>query len=152
MAQYQGVLNASNFILMVGESLGTATPVGFATDLSISISEDPRDTTNKFSEGWRTLAEGLRSFSISASHLFAENATNGEAELWSALENRNALFFKCTVQNGSITSTDEVDGNTRFTGQIRITSLERSGGVEDNVTFSLTGEGTGPLVREIISE
>jgi len=152
MAQIQGVLNASNFILMTGSSLATATPVGFATDLSISISEDPRDTTNKFSQGWRTLAEGLRSFSISASHLFAEDAANGEEELYNALASRTSLYFKCTVQNGSIPSTDEVNGNTRFRGQIRITSIERSGGVEDNVTFSITGEGTGPLIREIISE
>lgn len=152
MAQYEGVLNASNFVLYTGADLSTATPIGFATDCSISISMEPRDTTNKFSLGWRTLAEGLRQFSISASQLFAENATNGEAELYASLNSRVPLAFKLTVQNGSIPDTSEVNGNTRFTGTAWVTSIERSGGIEDNVTFNVTLEGSGVLTREIISE
>ena len=152
MAQYQGVMNASKLILYAGTSLATATPIGFATDVSISISAETRDVTNKFSQGWRYLAEGLRSFSVSGSHLFAENATNGEAELYAAIDNRTPLFFKVTVQNDNASSTAEVNGNTRYTGQMWITSLEKTGGVEDNVTFSFTGEGSGELTRETISE
>lgn len=152
MAQYTGVMNASKFILYTGTSLANATPVGFATDVSISVSQETRDTTNKFSQGWTYRAEGLRSFSVSGSHLFAENATNGEAELWASINGRTALFFKATVQNDNDASTAEVNGNTRYTGQIWITSLERTGGVDDNVTFSFTGEGSGALTRETISE
>lgn len=152
MAQFTGVMNASKFILYTGTSLAAATPVGFATDVSISVSQETRDTTNKFSQGWTYRAEGLRSFSVSGSHLFAEDATNGETELWNSIEGRIALFFKATVQNDNATSTAEVNGNTRYTGQIWITSLERTGGVDDNVTFSFTGEGSGPLIRETISE
>lgn len=152
MAQIQGVMNASKFILYAGTSLGTATPVGFATDVSISISQETRDVTNKFSQGWTRRAEGLRSFSVSGSHLFAEDATNGEAQLWASINSRTTLFFKATVQNDNVASTAEVNGNTRYTGQIWITSLERTGGVDDNVTFSFTGEGSGALTRETISE
>lgn len=152
MAQIQGPLNGSNFVLYLGATLAAATPVSYAQNCSISISEDPRDTTTKFSLGWRELAEGLRQFSISADQLFAENATNGEEEMYDAFLARTPLFFKMTVQNGSIAATTEVNGNTRYTGQVRITSLERSGGVEDNVTFSISLEGTGALVREVISE
>lgn len=152
MSQFTGVMNASNFVLYTGTSLALATPVAFAQDCSISISMEPRDTTTKYSEGWRELAEGLRQFSISASQLFAENATNGEAELYASLDNRTPLSFKVTVQNGSIASTAEVNGNTRYTGQCYVTSIEKTGGVEDNVTFSVTLEGTGKLTREIISE
>lgn len=152
MAQFTGVMNASKFILYTGTSLAAATPVGFATDVSISVSQETRDTTNKFSQGWTYRAEGLRSFSVSGSHLFAEDATNGEAELWNSINSRTALFFKATVQNDNATATTEVNGNTRYTGQIWITSLERTGGVDDNVTFSFTGEGSGALTRETISE
>ena len=152
MAQYQGVMNASKFILYAGSSYATSTPIGFATDVTISVSAETRDVTNKFSGGWRYLAEGLRSYTISGSHLFAENASNGEKELYDAIGARTPLYFKATVQNDNTGSTAEVNGNTRYRGVAYITSLERTGGVDDNVTFSFTAEGTGVLIRETISE
>jgi hypothetical protein len=152
MSQFLGVLNASNFVLYTGTSVASSTVMGFATDVSIDISESPRDITTKFSQAWRSLASGLRQFTISGTHLFAENAINGEAQLWSYLQSRTEISFKLTVQNGDINSTAEVNGNTRYTGRGRITSITRSGGVEDNVTFSFTIEGSGALVRETISE
>lgn len=152
MSQITGVLNASNFVLYSGTSVAASTVMGFATDVSIDISESPRDVTNKFSLGWRELAEGLRQFTISGSHLFAENAANGEAQLFEFLRTRSEIFFKLTVQNGSVSSTAEVNGNSRYTGKGRLTSLTKSGGVEDNVTYSFTIEGSGALVRETISQ
>jgi predicted secreted protein len=152
MAQFAGVLNASNLIIYTGTGLSNVSPLAAATECSIDISEAPRDTTNKFSTGWRRLAEGLRQFTISGSHLFMESASNGEAELFAHIEARTAIHFRFSVQNGSIASTNEVNGNTRYRGVGRITSLTKSGGVEDNVTYSFTIEGSGPLVREIISE
>lgn len=152
MAQMIGVMNASNLVLFTGDSYAAATPIGFAQSVTIDISEDQRDTTNKFSQGWRTLAGGLRQFSISADQLFAENASNGEAELFAKLNTRSVLFFKVTIQDGSVGSLDEINGNTRYRGVCRVSSLSKTGGVEDNVTFSVTLEGTGQLIRETISE
>ena len=152
MAQITGVMNASNLILYAGDTAnGATTPIGFSTECSIDISEAVRDTTNKFSEGWRSLAEGLRQFSISGSSLFAENATYGEAELFDKLNSREPIFFRLSIQDGSVASTAEVNGNSRYVGQGRITSLSKTGGVEDNVTYSFTIEGSGALVRETIT-
>jgi predicted secreted protein len=152
MAQFQGVLNASNLIIYTGDTSGNTTPIAAATECSIDISEAPRDVTNKFSYGWRDLAEGLRQFTLSGSHLFLESATNGEAELWDHINERTPIYFRFSVQDGNITSTDEVNGNTRYRGMGRITSLSKTGGVEDNVTFSFTIEGSGTLFRELISD
>jgi predicted secreted protein len=141
-------MNASQFVIYAGSSYDGSTPIGLALNASISLSEDPRDTTNKFSGGWRTLAEGLRSWSGSGEHLFSEVSTNGVAQLWDAFLSRGELFCKVT----SHVDGDEVNGDSRFRGKIRITSLEQTGGVEDNVQFSFSFEGVGALIRETISE
>jgi len=152
MAQFTGVMNASNLVLYAGDTANGATnPIGFATECSIDISEAVRDVTNKFSLGWRELAEGLRQASISGSSLFAENASYGEAQLFAKIENREEIFFRFSIQDGSASATTEVDGNSRYVGKGRITSLSKTGGVEDNVTYSFTIEVSGALVREIIS-
>lgn len=147
MAQTTGVMNASKFVIYSGASLAAATPIGYALDCSLSISHEPRDTTTKFSGGWRDLLEGLRQWSVSGTHLFAEDSANGEAELFASLNNRTKLFVKATVHEGS----DENSGDTRYAGSGYITSIEKSGGVEDNVQFSFSFEGSGVLSRETIT-
>ena len=143
-----GVMNASQFVIYAGTSYAGSTPIGLALNVSISLSEDPRDTTNKFSAGWRSLAEGLRSWSGSGEHLFSEVSTNGVQQLYDAFVNRTELFAKITSHvNGN-----EVNTDSRWRGKIRITSLEQTGGVEDNVQFSFSFEGVGALIRETISE
>jgi predicted secreted protein len=147
MAQTANVMNGSQFAIYTGSAAGSLTLLAHAQTCSISISEDARDTTVKQSGGWRTLLEGLRSFSVSADNLFAEDAANGEDEMWSLFNTRAKIYFMLSSQvNGT-----EVEGDTRFVGEGRIASLERSGGVEDNVTFTVSIEGSGPLVREIIT-
>ena len=147
MAQTTNVMNGSQFAVYTGASAGALTLLAHAQTCSISISEDARDTTVKQSGGWRTLLEGLRSFSISADNLFAEDAANGESEMWTLFNTREPIYFMLSSQVDGT----EVVGDTRFVGQGRIASLERSGGVEDNVTFTISIEGSGPLTREIIT-
>jgi predicted secreted protein len=147
MAQTQNVMNGSQFAIYTGSAAGALTLLGHAQTCTISFSEDARDTTVKQSGGWRTLLEGLRSFSISADNLFAEDAANGEAEMFSLYDNREPIFFSLSSQVDGT----EVVGDSRFVGQGRIASLERSAGTEDNVTFTVSIEGSGRPVREIIT-
>ena len=102
-----GVMNASQFVIYAGSSYDGSTPIGLALNASISLSEDPRDTTNKFSGGWRTLAEGLRSWSGSGEHLYSEVSTNGVQQLYDAFVGRTELFAKITSNvNGNEVNTD----------------------------------------------
>jgi hypothetical protein len=79
--------------------------------------------------------------------LFAEDAANGETEMYNLLDNRAPVFFMLSSQVAGV----EVEGDTRYVGQGRIASIERSGGVEDNVSLTISIEGSGPLTREIIT-
>lgn len=113
-----------------------------ATECSISISADARDITTKDSAGWRELLEGLRSFSVSTSHLHAEDDTNNIDDVFTAFNDRDEVYL--------LFSTEET-GDKRFNCAARISSIEMNAGTEDNVTYSVTFEGTGALVYETIA-
>ncbi|HMA78192.1 MAG TPA: phage tail tube protein [Candidatus Paceibacterota bacterium] len=142
MAQTTGIMNGTDLSVYFNATDGSETVIAHATECSISISEDARDTTTKQSSGWRELLEGLRSWSVSTSHLFAEDASNGLQEIWSELNNRAEV---------SLLFTNENTGDYRWNGRARIASIEKNAGTEDNVTYSVTFEGTGALVYEEVS-
>lgn len=142
MAQTTGIMNGTDLAVYFNTTDGSETVLAHATECSISISEDARDTTTKQSGGWRELLEGLRSWSVSTSHLHAEDAANGVQDIWSALSSRSEVSL--------LLSTEET-GDYRWNGRARIASIEKNAGTEDNVTYSVTFEGTGALVYEEIT-
>lgn len=142
MAQTTGPMNGTDLAVYFNTTDGSETLLAHATECSISLSEDARDITTKQSGGWRELAEGLRSGSVSTSHLFAEDASNGFQDLWTAFNGRDEV---------SILLSTETTGNYRFNCRARMSSLEQNAGVEDNVTFSATFEITGAVVYEEIT-
>ena len=135
MAQTVGVVNSTIFGIYVLDS--TYKIIGHMTDASFSFSEEPRDITSKDSAGYRALLEGLRSWTMSSSNLFAFDATYGVDELRTAAEARTQLTLRWSTQ---------VVGDTFAQGTAYISSLEESSpGAEDNVSFSVTFEGTGSV-------
>jgi len=126
-----GKMNAT----LMGWYVG-ATQISHATEGSISIAMDTRDVTTKDSAGWRELLESTRSWSGSASAMYANDATYGLADLEAALVARTAVTVKFST---------EVSGDDYYSGSAFITSLEASGGVEDTVTYSISFEGTGAI-------
>jgi Predicted secreted protein len=142
MAQTTGKMNGTDLAVYFNTTDGSETIIAHATECSISISEDARDVTTKQSSGWRELAEGLRSASVSTSHLFAEDAANGFRQLWTAFNGRDEV---------SILLTTGETADYQFNCRARIASLEQNAGTEDNVTFSATFEVTGAVVYEEIT-
>lgn len=142
MAQTTGIMNGTDLAVYFSATDGSEALIAHATECSISISEDQRDTTTKQSGGWRELLEGLRSFSVSTSHLFAEDATVGAQDIWTEINDRDEVYIHFST---------ETAGNYRFTGAARIASLEMNAGTEDNVTYSVTFEGTGALTYQEIT-
>ncbi len=142
MAQTTGVMNGTKLGVYFGTTDGSETLVASATECSISINADARDTTTKDSGGWRELLEGLRSWSVSASYLHAEDDTNNVQDIWTAFNNRSEVYL--------LISTEE-SGDYRWNGAARIASIEKNAGTEDNVTYSVSFEGTGALVYELIT-
>jgi TP901-1 family phage major tail protein len=137
MAQTPGKMNGTDLAFYLDGAL-----IGHATEGSISISEEPRDTTTKESGAWRELAEGLRSWSGSTTHFHAEDATVNVDDLYAHVVARTAV---------DVVFSTEQTGDKRWSGTVRVTSIEVSAGVEDNVGLSVSFEGTGPLTYETIT-
>lgn len=136
-----GVVNSTIFGIYVLDS--TYKIIGHMTDASFSFSHEPRDITTKDSAGYRQLLEGLRSWSMSSSNLFAFDATYG------ALDLRDDIIARTAVTLRWMTN---VSGDEYVQGSAYITSLEEnSPGAEDNATFSVTFEGTGSLTLANVS-
>jgi len=115
----------------------TYKKIAHMNDASFSLSMEPRDITTKDSAGYRALLEGLRSWSMSSSNLFAFDAGYGVEELRALLVARTPITLRWATQ---------VSGDQYVQGSAYLTSVEEnSPGAEDNVSFSVTFEGTGAV-------
>ena len=148
MAQSTGIINASSIRVFLGTTDDSEVVVDHVTECSISLSTDIRDITTKQSGGWRAILSGLKSASLSLSGLFAEDATTNFNQLVDHQIAGNLLYVVFT-NTGAGSSANA--GDEQFDVSGYITSLEQTAGTEDNVTFSMTLEITGTVVREVIS-
>ena len=131
------ILNGTVFLLKVA---GTALPD--QTEGSISISMETRDITTKDSTGYRELLGGLKSGSISVSGLVDEDGAGGAGgTLFTTLDARTAVAL--------VFGFDDTSDDYNYTCNGLCTSLEVSGGTEDNVTYSATFEITGAITQVV---
>jgi TP901-1 family phage major tail protein len=147
MAQTTGILNASSIRFFTGTTDGTHTAVANVTECSISLSTETRDISTKTSGGWREILPAMKSASINVSGYFAEDATNGFNALVD-YQIAGTKVFAVFTNVGSGTTPNVGDEEFDIVGYI--TSIEQTAGFEDNVTWSLTFEITGAVVREVI--
>lgn len=148
MAQSTGIINASSIRVFLGTTDDSEVVVDHVTECSISLNTDIRDITTKTSGGWREILPALKSASLSLSGLFAEDATNNFNQL---VDHQIAgeLLYVIFTNTGAGTTANA--GDEQFDVSGYITSLEQTAGTEDNVTFSMTLEITGTVVREVIA-
>ena len=104
---------------------------------------ETRDISNKSSAGWRELLEAQRSWSVSCEGLYAFLDSSGAAvknydDFWTLMNTRTPLYIE--IATG-------VTGDKYYSGQCYITSLEQSAPMEDNMTYSMSFEGTGVLAE-----
>ena len=116
--------------------------VAHLTSNSLTFDHSTRDASTKDSDGWKESLEGQKSFSGSAEGYFAEDANYGFEDLYDA-------FIARTLVN--VTWTTSVVGDTEYSGDCYITSLERTDGLEESSTFSVSFEGTGAVTKAVVS-
>lgn len=148
MAQSTGIINASSIRVFLGTTNDSEVVVDHVTECSISLNTDIRDITTKTSGGWREILPSLKSASLSLSGLFAEDATNNFNQLVDHQIAGEKLYVIFTNTGAGSTANA---GDEQFDVAGYITSLEQTAGTEDNVTFSMTLEITGTVVREVIA-
>ena len=147
MAQTTGIINASSIRVFLGTTNDSEVVVDHVTECSISLSTDIRDITTKTSGGWREILPALKSASLSLSGLFAEDATTNFNQLVDHQIAGDKLYVIFTNTGAGASGNA---GDEQFDVEGYITSLEQTAGTEDNVTFSMTLEITGTVVREVI--
>ena len=136
------ITNGTGLVLEVSTDDGTTYyPTAFATSCSLSINMDTRDTTTKSSAGWSEKLEAVRSWSVEAEGLqdFTAGSTTTEFdELWGELDTRSVVKIKFKTATS---------GDYYYSGDAYITSLSMDAPMEDNVTYSVSLEGTGVLTK-----
>ena len=142
MAASTSIMNSTDVVIQISEDSGsTYDIIGRATSASLSVSMEVRDITTKDSSGWQENLEGLKSWSLSGDGLVTYSISGDydtPDDLFTLLANRT----KVKVKFGS-TTTDEID----YTGDAYLTSYEQEAGVEENVSFSFSFQGTGTLTQ-----
>jgi predicted secreted protein len=137
MAQTAGIINGTLAKIEVG-----GTVVAFVTSTGISQAMSTRDASSKSSAGYKEALEGQRSWSMTGEGLFAEDAAYGYEDLWDAWDARTKLV---------LTYSDAVADDIEYSGSVYITSLDRTDGMEESATFSVSFEGTGALTKATIT-
>lgn len=141
MAGPHGILNGTEIKIYVNGTL-----VAYATSGSLSVSMDTRETTGLYSQAWKTIVEGDRSWSVDLDGMYAWETDGGASP-------KNAdWLFKNHLKSRTIFSIvfgtrDNQSGDVKYSGQAFLTSLSMSGGIEDSATFSASFEGNGELTQ-----
>lgn len=132
-----GVLNGTLCKIEVG-----GTVIAYGTSNGVSFSHATRDASSKDSSGWKDGLEGQMSWTMSAECFFAEDASYGFEDLYDVFIARNSV---------TVTYTTNVTGDQEYSGSAYITSLERTDGLEESTTFSVSFEGTGATTKAAVS-
>ena len=133
------IFNGTNLGVYISDTL-----IAAAQDVSLSLSMETIDITTKDSAGYRELLAGLRSGSMSCNGLidYVDASNKDVTDLYAAWEARTELTLKFS---------SEITGDTSFTANGFLTSLEQSGGTEDTATYSATFELTGQVTDAVIA-
>lgn len=146
MAASQKPINSSAYYVAISTDGGTTYDrVGFATESNLNTGMSPRETTNKFSSGWRELGEGKREWSVSGSGLVVYDDQAGDqtpVDLFGYLNNRTKVKIKFTTANA---------GDYEYEGDAYLTVYNHDAGTEDNLGYNFTFEGTGALASAAVS-
>jgi predicted secreted protein len=136
------VYNGTNLLLKFIADGGTLATIGHSTSASLSLSMDAPEATSKDSGGYQEVIAGLRSGEISFEGLVDYTDTQNVPAMATLMENRSKIDWSF----GTTTT-----GDTVFSGEGFITSIETSGEMESAVTYSGTIVTTGSITTAVNS-
>lgn len=114
---------------------GAFTTMGGLRSNSLTINNEAIDATNKGSNQWREVLDGagIRSMSMSGSGIFTNSATLSQA--------------RADAINGTLRKFKMIDSDSgdTFTGLFKITSMERGGEHNGEMTWSMSLESSGEV-------
>jgi predicted secreted protein len=143
MAATPGIINATDFKIYIDTTVGGSRSVAHSTSVSFQVQTDMMDATNKDSAGWDESIPGKQSWNANGDFYYdqsPEGTTNGVVQLWNAwaAKSKVKVRFRLGVMN---------TGDHYYEGDAFIESLDVSAGVEENVSYTISLKGTGPIQR-----
>ncbi len=145
-----GILNGTDLKVYITPDGGSATLIAYATNATININHSTRSISNKESSGWEESMEGMRNWDVSVDAMYAWLDADGSAiggltlsELFSVMIETRA---KASITFG-VTSTSS--GDTKYAGDVWMTSSSLTAPLEDSSTFSASFQGTGALTQTV---
>ena len=130
------VFNGTNLLLKVITDGGTLATIAHTTSCSISFSNEVADATTKDSAGYSEIIPAVRSGEISFDGLVDYTDSAGGDELAAYLLGRTKVDFSFGTA---------ATGDTVYTGEGYVTSLEITGEMESAVSYSGTISITGAI-------
>lgn len=123
---------------------GSPTAVADVRSWTVTHTADAIETTSMDSGGVRTYSKGLAQFTGSMEVVYNDNhlSTNG------------GVFNPEDSQNGTLTCefwTATSAGSKKYTGEVVITSVERTSSYDDLITATVDFQGSGSLTEEAVS-
>ena len=127
-------INATEFGIYIDSTL-----VSFSTNCSLEVSMDTREITNKESEGNAEFRESKKSWIGSGEFIFNSAAPMGYSALFDAWQDRDQVTVRFSTETSQAKYYD---------GKAYITSMPLSAPMEDNMTFTVSLQGTGKLAEK----
>ena len=135
------------FILETSQDDAQYTKVGSMRSKQLQRSKAMIETSSDEDPGWSTTIAGQRSWSMSGETLYVyDNA--GQEAIEAAYESDDPVHFRLTQidQAG-----EPVVGSNQFKGLAHVTEASLQASTNEVVTYSLSAQGTGPLVRTAVA-
>jgi TP901-1 family phage major tail protein len=110
--------------------------IGSSTSHTITVNMATRDITTKQNAGWRAKLEGMREWSGTGEGFVAFDDTYGFPQLYAFITNRTPVTLKFST---------EVSGDSYFSGECYLTSLQVDAPQEENTSYSVSFEGASAL-------
>jgi len=137
MAFRNEVVDGVNMLLSVND-----TVIGSSSTCSVEITRATRSTSSKDTGIWDSFAAGTMTWTMTSENFVNFAGQNGFDEMYEAMVSGNPVSVACAYdQDGEGTDT------FKLAGEAIITSLPLSAPKGENISFSITFQGTGELVK-----
>tara|TARA_Y100000004_G_scaffold23286_1_gene23632 strand:- start:348 stop:779 length:432 start_codon:yes stop_codon:yes gene_type:complete len=123
--------------------------VAFAQNGTLNVNHSVREITNKESNGYKEVLEGLRDFTISLDGAYAWTDAGGSALTNGADDILNSYILTRASLVVRFGNTAGGTGDTYYQGTVFLDSFSATAPTEDTATYSLNFTGTGALTQTV---
>ena len=121
--------------------------VAFAQNGTLNVNHSVRDITNKESNGFKEVLEGLRDWSISLDGAYAWTDASGTALTNGADDILNSYIITRAAVTIRFGNTGGATGDIYYEGSAWLDSFSVSAPTEDTETYNLNFCGTGAITQ-----